>query len=307
MRIKTTTKTEYQQRINVLVEYINNHLGEDIDLNKLAEISGFSRWHFHRIFAEFLGEPVGTFIVRMRVETAARLLRYTEIPVKEIAYKVGYDVPSSLSKVFRQFYGISPNEYRNNKDYVIMEPNRIMPDMELKVEVKDLPGKQVAYIRLNGGYKEIDYLGTWMRLLQFAKEQNIQPLSFSPICLYHDDPKDREEYIRKAIEKGKYVISDSPAVLSPDKLRTDICMEVAPSVCPKGEIGTKKVLEGRFMVALYKGTYQQLGAVYDTLYGKYLPEMGLSLREVPSGEIYLNDPRNTKPEDLLTQIYVAVE
>ena len=69
MRIKTTTKTEYQQRINVLVEYINNHLGEDIDLNKLAEISGFSRWHFHRIFAEFLGEPVGTFIVRMRVET----------------------------------------------------------------------------------------------------------------------------------------------------------------------------------------------------------------------------------------------
>ena len=166
-----------------------------------------------------------------------------------------------------------------------MEPNRIIPDMELKVEVKDLPGKQVAYIRLNGGYKEIDYLGTWMRLLQFAKEQNIQPLSFSPICLYHDDPK----------------------VTSPDKLRTDICMEVAPSVCPKGEIGTKKVLEGRFMVALYKGTYQQLGAVYDTLYGKYLPEMGLSLREVPSGEIYLNDPRNTKPEDLLTQIYVAVE
>lgn len=44
MRIKTTTKTEYQQRINVLVEYINNHLGEDVDLNKLAEISGFSRW-----------------------------------------------------------------------------------------------------------------------------------------------------------------------------------------------------------------------------------------------------------------------
>lgn len=81
----------------------------------------------------------------------------------------------------------------------------------------------------------------------------------------------------------------------------------ADYICPKGEIGTKKVLEGRFMVALYKGTYQQLGAVYDTLYGKYLPEMGLSLREVPSGEIYLNDPRNTKPEDLLTQIYVAVE
>ena len=123
-----------------------------------------------------------------------------------------------------------------------------------------------------------------MRLLQFAKEQNIQPLSFSPICLYHDDPK----------------------VTSPDKLRTDICMEVAPSVCPKGEIGTKKVLEGRFMVALYKGTYQQLGAVYDTLYGKYLPRWVFPYGKCLA-EIYLNDPCNTKPEDLLTQIYVAIE
>ena len=66
-----------------------------------------------------------------------------------------------------------------------------------------------------------------MRLLQFAKEQNIQPLSFSPICLYHDDPK----------------------VTSPDKLRTDICLEVAPSVCPKGgdwyEKGIGRAFYGR--------------------------------------------------------------
>ena len=92
----------------------------------------------------------------------------------------------------------------------------------MKVEVKDLPGKQVAYIRLNGGYKEIDYLGTWMRLLQFAKEQNIQPLSFSPICLYHDDPK----------------------VTSPDKLRTDICMEVAPWFALKGRLVRKRYWKG---------------------------------------------------------------
>ena len=265
MRIKTTTKTEYQQRINVLVEYINNHLGEDIDLNKLAEISGFSRWHFHRIFAEFLGEPVGTFIVRMRVETAARLLRYTEIPVKEIAYKVGYDVPSSLSKVFRQFYGISPNEYRNNKDYVIMEPNRIMPDMELKVEVKDLPGKQVAYIRLNGGYKEIDYPGTWMRLLQFAKEQNIQPLSFSPICLYHDDPKVTEQ----------------------DKLRTSVCLVLPRVGKPKGEVGVKEIPGGKYAIFRYQGPYENLHAVYDTIYAKWIPEKGYKLGDTPGFEKYL--------------------
>ncbi|MCS2679629.1 helix-turn-helix transcriptional regulator [Bacteroides ovatus] len=70
----------------------------------------------------FLGEPIGTFIVRTRTEAAARLLRYSDIPIADIAYRIGYASPSSLSKVFKQFYGISPLEYRNNKNFVIMKP-----------------------------------------------------------------------------------------------------------------------------------------------------------------------------------------
>ena len=71
MEQKLTTKEEYLKRINVIVEYINNHLDENIDLGMLAEMSGFSPWHFHRIVRAFLGEPVGAFITRVRVETAA--------------------------------------------------------------------------------------------------------------------------------------------------------------------------------------------------------------------------------------------
>ena len=84
MEQKLTTKEEYLKRINVIVEYINNHLDENIDLGMLAEMSGFSPWHFHRIVRAFLGEPVGAFITRVRVETAARLLRYSDLPVQDI-------------------------------------------------------------------------------------------------------------------------------------------------------------------------------------------------------------------------------
>ena len=45
-----------------------------------------------------------------------------DISVGDIAYRIGYGAPSSLSKAFRQFYSISPNEYRNNKEYTIMRP-----------------------------------------------------------------------------------------------------------------------------------------------------------------------------------------
>lgn len=161
MQQRTETKEDYQERINLTVEYINNHLGEEIDLNTLAEIAGFSPFHFHRIMRAFLGEPIGAFIMRMRVETAAKLLRYTDIPVQEIAWRVGYEVPSSLSKIFKQFYQVSPNEYRNNKNHIIMKPVLPKPELKLKApRIIELETKKAIYIRLTGNYMNNDYGGT---------------------------------------------------------------------------------------------------------------------------------------------------
>lgn len=103
MQRSLRTKEEYLKQVNNIIEYINNHLDEDIDLSLLAEKSNFSPFHFHHIMRGFLGEPIGTFITRVRVETAARLLRYSDMPILHIAYQVGYDVPSSLSKIFSNF------------------------------------------------------------------------------------------------------------------------------------------------------------------------------------------------------------
>ena len=86
MQQKKTTQEEYQKCVNAVVDYINLHLGEEIDLKSLARISHFSPFYFHRIMKAFLGEPVGTFIVRTRTEAAAlpyRLL-FALVTVKSI-------------------------------------------------------------------------------------------------------------------------------------------------------------------------------------------------------------------------------
>lgn len=285
MEHKKTTQEEYQKCVNDVVEYINQHLGEEIDLKSLAKITIFSPFYFHRIMRAFLGEPIGTFIVRTRTEAAARLLRYTDLPVADIAYRIGYSSPSSLSKVFRQFYGISPTEYRNNKKIVIMKPAIIRPDLELPCEIKELPMRRVIYIRLLGDYKLNDYCGTWMRLCGFVNEQQLPMGEFIPLCIYHDDPK----------------------VTPTDKLRTDVCMVLPVAASPKGDIGYKEIPAGRYATFLYKGPYDNLHAVYDTIYGKLLPEMECTMRDEASAERYLNDPANTAPEDLLTEITIPVE
>jgi AraC family transcriptional regulator len=286
MQQRTSTTEEYRKQINILVEYINNHLGEPIDLAGLAEVCHFSPYHFHRITRAFLGEPIGGYIVRVRLETAAKLIRYTDLPVSEIAYKVGYDVPASLSKAFKQQYGISPTEYRTNKDYLIMSAEK--KDMQLKIKtpkVMELPSKQAIYIGLSGEYSDLDFGGTWQRLWQFVKERKLFTAGMEQIAIYHDDPK--------VTESGK--------------LRADICLVIKKEAKPHGEIGVKEIKGGRFAMFHYQGAYENLGVVYDTIYGKLLPEHGLRLRDYHCFEKYLNHPDRTAPEKLKTEIYIPVE
>ena len=104
MKKKLTTEEDYRQRVDRVCMYIREHLDKEIDMRRLAVLSAFSPFHFHRIMRAYLKEPIGAFIIRTRVETAAKLLRYTDLPVADIAYRVGYDTPSSLTKSFCKFF-----------------------------------------------------------------------------------------------------------------------------------------------------------------------------------------------------------
>lgn len=286
MQQRTSTTEEYQRQINIIKDYINSNLDKPINLSELAEISHFSPWHFHRITRAFLGEPIGSYIVRIRLETAAKLLRYTDMSVAEIAYKVGYDVPTSLSKAFKQQYGISPIDYRTNKEYTIMKTER--KDLQLSIKgpkVMDIPAKKALYISLTGRYGSLDFDGSWQRLWQFVKENKLFSAGMEHIAIYHDDPK----------------------VTESEKLRTDICLTIKKEAKPQGEIGIKEIKGGKFAMFLYKGSYDHLDEVYNTVYSKLLPEANLKLRDYHCFERYLNHPGKTVPEKLKTEIYIPVE
>ena len=285
MQQKLSTREEYLKRINVVVEYINNHLNENIDMKKLSEISNFSPFHFQRIMRAFLGEPIGAFIVRKRVETAAQLIRHTELPIQEIAYSVGYDTPSSLSKVFRQFYGISPKEYRNDKEFIIMKPIQINEELKLKPKVVELEPKQAIYVKVSGDYQKIDYCGAWNKLWSYVKENKLYSAGIEHIAISYDDPK----------------------VTEADKLRSDICLVLPKKAEPKGEIGVKTMEGGKYLMFLYQGPYENLASVYDTIHAKYILEGEYTLRHSYCFDKYVNNPDNTPADKLKTEIYIPIE
>lgn len=88
------TLEDYYKRVNGVLHYINTHLDEDLSVAKLAELSNFSPFHFHRIMRAFLKEPLKAYVVRIRLDKAALLIQSTDLLMTDIAYKVGYDVPS---------------------------------------------------------------------------------------------------------------------------------------------------------------------------------------------------------------------
>jgi transcriptional regulator GlxA family with amidase domain len=95
-----------------VISYFHNHYQEGIRMKEMAAQAGISREHFTRLFARQMGCGPAAFLRRIRVEAAARLLRTTELPVAEAAFRSGWASASKFDLFFRRRYGVSPREYR---------------------------------------------------------------------------------------------------------------------------------------------------------------------------------------------------
>jgi len=96
------------------IDYINDHVGEALDLGSISRAAGLSAFHFARLFKAATGDSPFQFVTRTRMERAKELLRKTRLPISAIAERVGYQQPSHFSARFRTVLGCRPDAYRKN-------------------------------------------------------------------------------------------------------------------------------------------------------------------------------------------------
>src|SRR5688572_29707610 len=82
---KPQANSEYAQRIDRVIDYLRDNLDRPLKLEELAKVACFSEFHFHRIFGAVSGETLNNFTNRLRLEKAARLLRYSNQSLTNIA------------------------------------------------------------------------------------------------------------------------------------------------------------------------------------------------------------------------------
>lgn len=96
------------------IDYIEQHLLEDIDYQEIAARSFSSSYHFQRVFSILCGFTVGEYIRNRRLSLAGAELAAGNSKVIDVALKYGYENPDSFARAFQKFHGILPSQARGN-------------------------------------------------------------------------------------------------------------------------------------------------------------------------------------------------
>jgi AraC family transcriptional regulator len=179
-------QADYKNRINRVFEFIDENLESNLSLNIVSEIAFFSPFHFHRVFKFMTGETLNGYVTRRKIEKSASDLLHKKITASEIAHKYGFSDNSSYSRAFKKYFGISPTEFkkqnpnRHSKIRQLKSKNgQEYPDyekyicvinnlknwikMNAKIEIKEMPKIDLAYVSSIGPHNLENAYGTLMQ------------------------------------------------------------------------------------------------------------------------------------------------
>jgi len=100
-------------RLQSVLAYIRDHLGENLSVAVLADKAAVSVAHFRRLFQEAMGTPPHRYVLATRLEQARSLLAVTQLPIAQIADECGFSSQSHFTASFRAAHACTPAEYRN--------------------------------------------------------------------------------------------------------------------------------------------------------------------------------------------------
>ena len=276
---------QYQRQLDAVTDYIYAHLDDDLSLDRLADVSGFSPYHWHRIYRAVRGETAAQTVRRLRLERAAAMLAQNAWPLERIARRAGFTSADAFSRAFQRAYDRTPGRFRSDR---AGGPNgtggsrrpAVIPDAEsptpYPVRVEERPECRLAVAEHRGSYMGIGWA--------FARVVDRMGLRKPRVAIYEDDP----------------------GIVPEAALRAVAGVVVGPEAEVPEDLETRVVPAGRYAVMRYTGPYASMHAAYLWLYGQWLPASGWEPRDHPVIEEYLTDPATTPPAQAVTDILLPL-
>jgi AraC family transcriptional regulator len=271
----------YTKRLARVSKHIQAHLDDTIDLNTLSEIANLSPYHFHRVYHAVNGKTVANTVKRLRMSRAAADLIRTSLPIEKIAERAGYSTVQAFTRTFKSEFGMPPVQYKKYGSHTVFEkPIEQAVTLSNTVRIVETSVMTGVMLEHSGSYMMIEH--AFNRLMLWAKENNLQYQSV--LGIYYDDPF---------------------AVAEKD-LRSSACLILESVVEPPAPMQVLHLPAMRCAVLRHRGPYADMRLAYMWLYGQWLPQAGVEPADAPVFEIYLNQPQDTAPTELLVDIYLPI-
>ncbi len=272
------SRAEYDGRMHRVLAHIDKQLDQPLDLETLAEVAHFSRFHFHRLFLAWMGETLGDYLRRRRVEIAAtRLVAQPRVRVLQVALSVGFGSAEAFARAFKARFGCSPTVWRlrqsalrsaksnpgqveRNIDQInprILAKNDAAhhqsPEASMNVELIDRQPTTVAYLR---------HVGPYGAPISTFWQKTVYPWMATSGLL----------------QQPRYGIShDDPTITAPQQCRYDAGCELPQAFATLGNALKTTIPGGKYAALSFKGTVADIEAAWIAMLRDWLPSSGLQL------------------------------
>ncbi len=278
-------KNNYQIKINQALAYVDQNLSEDINVQKMAAISGFSMYHFHRIFKAITGETPYESLLRLRLEKSVFLLKYNhQLSISEVGYESGFSSAENFSRQFKSRFKISPGTFRKNKElhnsriyqehlpndfYFRIENSRKQNKQLFTVEIENLPDIPIAYTKAIFGEDGTGMVEKYLLLMDWAEQNKIN--------------------IKGELTRFGMSI-DNPEVTPASKFRYDFGLTIDKSYTSVDHVQFGVIPKSDYATVHVKGTLENVAQAWDFLYQDWLPESQFIPINYPAIEEFLQGP-----------------
>lgn len=266
----TAALDNYHARMQRVLDHIDRHLDDNLDLDAMSDVAAFSKFHFQRQFTATFGLSVHRYVQLARMKRASYRLAFRhDQRVTDIALDAGYDASDAFARAFRQRFGQSPSSFRTSPDW---EPwlsafgpldnarSKLMQKTftAADVTIRDVSPTPVAIMAHRGDPATIG--DTIQRFIRWRKAAGLPPKTSPTFNIFHSDPR----------------------TTPPAEYRMDLCVGTDRPIPSNGErIEAGTIPGGRCAVLRLVGNTDNLEPAALYLYRDWLPASGEEARDFP--------------------------
>lgn len=108
-----TAQKHYAEKFNAVFDYLDRHFAEELTLENVAAVAGFSKFHFSRTFKQLSGYNFYDYLCHRRIKSSEALLMTPGLSVSQIALQSGFSSVSTFNRTFKKLKGCTPTQYRD--------------------------------------------------------------------------------------------------------------------------------------------------------------------------------------------------